>query len=183
MAFADLTGRRFGRLVALRRAENDFSSPSWKSPSPIKLGSETTFFQCVFTARLQTELDELTARSQALTDKIELARELPATILAQASIPVEGLTDHGLVARLLPVDNRLLGLALGGLNGFGGVDPVSPPWERRSSGWRPTPQKTTVSRCVQSAPRSAKMQQRQSRKQKPKKAWNTSRLPSKWAST
>ena len=48
----------------------------------------------------------------------------------------------------------------------------SPPWERRSSGWRPTPQRTTVSRCVRSAPRSAKMQRRQKspKKKNPEKA-------------
>ncbi len=56
---------------------------------------------------MQTELDELTARSQALTDKIELARELPATILAQATIPVEGLTveDGVPLIRGLPISN------------------------------------------------------------------------------
>ena len=56
---------------------------------------------------MQTELDELTARSQALTDKIELARELPATILAQATIPVEGLTVKDGVPLIhgLPISN------------------------------------------------------------------------------
>lgn len=56
---------------------------------------------------MQTELDELTAKSQALTDKIELARELPATILAQASIPVEGLTVKDGVPLIngLPISN------------------------------------------------------------------------------
>ena len=56
---------------------------------------------------MQTELDELTASSQALTDKIELARELPAAILAQASIPVEGLTVEGGVPLIhgLPISN------------------------------------------------------------------------------
>ena len=56
---------------------------------------------------MQTELDELTARSQVLTDKIELARELPATILAQASIPVEGLTVKDGVPLIhgLPISN------------------------------------------------------------------------------
>lgn len=56
---------------------------------------------------MQTELDELTARSQELTDKIELARELPATILAQATIPVEGLTvkDGVPLIRGLPISN------------------------------------------------------------------------------
>lgn len=56
---------------------------------------------------MQTELDELTEKSQALTDKIELARELPAAILAQATIPVEGLTVEGGVPliRGLPISN------------------------------------------------------------------------------
>ena len=56
---------------------------------------------------MQTELEELTARSQALTDKIELARELPASILAQASIPVEGLTVKDGVPLIhgLPISN------------------------------------------------------------------------------
>lgn len=56
---------------------------------------------------MQTELDELTAKSQALTDKIELARELPATILAQATIPVEGLTVEDGVPLIhgLPISN------------------------------------------------------------------------------
>lgn len=56
---------------------------------------------------MQTELDELTAKTQALTDKIELARELPATILAQASIPVEGLTVKDGVPLIhgLPISN------------------------------------------------------------------------------
>jgi len=56
---------------------------------------------------MKTELDELTAKAQALTDKIELARELPATILAQASIPVEGLTVKDGVPLIhgLPISN------------------------------------------------------------------------------
>ena len=56
---------------------------------------------------MQTELDELIAKSQALTDKIELARELPATILAQASIPVEDLTVKDGVPLIhgLPISN------------------------------------------------------------------------------
>lgn len=56
---------------------------------------------------MQTELDELIARSQALTEKIELARELPATILAQATIPVEGLTVENGVPLIngLPISN------------------------------------------------------------------------------
>lgn len=56
---------------------------------------------------MQAELEDLTARSQALTDKIELARELPAAILAQATIPVDGLTVEGGVPLIhgLPISN------------------------------------------------------------------------------
>lgn len=56
---------------------------------------------------MQAELEDLTANSQALTDKIELARELPAAILAQASIPVEGLTVKDGVPLIhgLPISN------------------------------------------------------------------------------
>lgn len=56
---------------------------------------------------MQAELEDLTAKSQALTDKIELARELPAAILAQASIPVEGLTVKDGVPLIhgLPISN------------------------------------------------------------------------------
>lgn len=56
---------------------------------------------------MQAELEDLTAKSQALTDKIELARELPAAILAQASIPVEGLTVRDGVPLIhdLPISN------------------------------------------------------------------------------
>ena len=56
---------------------------------------------------MQAELEDLTAQSQALTDKIELARELPASILAQASIPVEGLTVKDGVPLIygLPISN------------------------------------------------------------------------------
>ena len=56
---------------------------------------------------MQAEVLDLSERSQALTDKIELARELPATILAQASIPVEGLTvkDGVPLIRGLPISN------------------------------------------------------------------------------
>lgn len=56
---------------------------------------------------MQTELEDLTAKSQALTDKIELARELPASILAQASIPVDGLTVKDGVPLIhgLPISN------------------------------------------------------------------------------
>lgn len=56
---------------------------------------------------MQAELEELTEKSQALTGKIDLARELPAQILAQASIPVEGLTveDGVPLIRGLPISN------------------------------------------------------------------------------
>ena len=56
---------------------------------------------------MQAELEELIVRSQTLTDKIELARELPAAILAQASIPVEGLTVKDGVPLIhgLPISN------------------------------------------------------------------------------
>ena len=39
-----------------------------------------------------TEVDKLTADSEELTRKIELARALPGEILKTATIPVEGLT-------------------------------------------------------------------------------------------
>jgi DNA repair ATPase RecN len=42
--------------------------------------------------RMQQEVDELTVRSDALTEKIDLARKLPGQVLAEASIPVKGLT-------------------------------------------------------------------------------------------
>jgi DNA repair ATPase RecN len=42
--------------------------------------------------RMQQEVDDLTAKSDALTEKIELARKLPGQILKEAKIPVEGLT-------------------------------------------------------------------------------------------
>ncbi len=56
---------------------------------------------------MQAELEELAAQSQALTEKIQLARELPAAILAQASIPVEGLTVKDGVPLIhgLPISN------------------------------------------------------------------------------
>lgn len=42
--------------------------------------------------RMQEEVDDLTAKSDALTEKINLARTLPGQVLAEANIPVSGLT-------------------------------------------------------------------------------------------
>jgi energy-coupling factor transporter ATP-binding protein EcfA2 len=42
--------------------------------------------------RMQNEVDELKAKSQELTDKIELARKLPGQVLAEAKLPVQGLS-------------------------------------------------------------------------------------------
>ena len=41
---------------------------------------------------MQSEIEKLTDKSETLTAKIELARELPGVILQTAKIPVEGLT-------------------------------------------------------------------------------------------
>ena len=41
---------------------------------------------------IQKEVDELQSESNSLTEKIELARTLPGTILETAEIPIEGLT-------------------------------------------------------------------------------------------
>lgn len=56
---------------------------------------------------MQKEVEGLTEQSEELTRKIELARELPAVILAQASIPVEGLTVEDGVPLIhgLPISN------------------------------------------------------------------------------
>ena len=56
---------------------------------------------------MQQELDNLTAESEEYTRKIELARELPAQILAEAKIPVEGLTvENGIpLINGLPISN------------------------------------------------------------------------------
>ena len=56
---------------------------------------------------MQDELDALTAESAELTRKIELARELPSTILEQATIPIEGLTvENGIpLIHGLPISN------------------------------------------------------------------------------
>jgi len=56
---------------------------------------------------MQEEVEGLTEQSAELTRKIELARELPAVILSQASIPVEGLTVEDGVPLIhgLPISN------------------------------------------------------------------------------
>lgn len=57
---------------------------------------------------MQKEIDELIGKSAALTEKIELARTLPAEILQNATIPVEGLTvdENGTpLIHGLPVSN------------------------------------------------------------------------------
>ena len=57
--------------------------------------------------QMQDELKELRAQSEALTEKIELARSLPGEILRTATIPVEGLTvvDGVPLIHGLPVSN------------------------------------------------------------------------------
>lgn len=56
---------------------------------------------------MQSELEQLKADSEALTAKIELARELPGEILKVATIPVEGLTVKDGIPLIngLPVSN------------------------------------------------------------------------------
>ena len=56
---------------------------------------------------LQGELNDLVSESEELTRKIELARSLPGKILAEATIPVKGLTVVNGVALIngLPVSN------------------------------------------------------------------------------
>ena len=56
---------------------------------------------------MEHEVEELTEKSEDLTQKIELARELPAKILEQAKIPVEGLTVENGVPLIhgLPISN------------------------------------------------------------------------------
>lgn len=56
---------------------------------------------------LQGELEQLKAESQELTNKIELARNLPGEILKSATIPVEGLTvENGMpLINGLPISN------------------------------------------------------------------------------
>lgn len=55
----------------------------------------------------QKEVEELQAQSDALTEKIELARRLPGQILKEAKIPVEGLTvkDGKPLVNGLPLSN------------------------------------------------------------------------------
>lgn len=57
--------------------------------------------------RMQDELDEMTAKANDLTAKIELARTLPGEILKTATIPVEGLTvEEGIpLVNGLPISN------------------------------------------------------------------------------
>lgn len=56
---------------------------------------------------VQKEIESLTAQSQALTDKLTLARELPAKILEEAELPVDGLTvENGVpLIRGMPISN------------------------------------------------------------------------------
>ena len=57
--------------------------------------------------QMQGEVETLSEESQELTRKIELARELPAKILAEAKLPVEGLTVENGVPLIhgLPISN------------------------------------------------------------------------------
>jgi DNA repair ATPase RecN len=57
--------------------------------------------------RLQNEIEELQIQSQQLTDKIEKARTLPGEILANCTIPIDGLTvENGTpLINGLPVSN------------------------------------------------------------------------------
>ena len=56
---------------------------------------------------LQSEMDILKAEAEALTNKIELARTLPGTILETATIPIKGLTVKDGIPLIndLPVSN------------------------------------------------------------------------------
>ncbi|HNW87811.1 MAG TPA: AAA family ATPase [Candidatus Limiplasma sp.] len=56
---------------------------------------------------MQSELEKLNAQSEALTEKIELARNLPGEILQTATIPIEGLTvvDGRPLIHGMPVSN------------------------------------------------------------------------------
>lgn len=56
---------------------------------------------------LQSELDNLIEKSQQLTDKIELARELPSYVLKTANLPIKGLTvENGIpLINGLPISN------------------------------------------------------------------------------
>lgn len=57
--------------------------------------------------QMQAEQAKLLKESEALTEKIELARSLPGTILATASIPVKGLTVENCIPLIngLPINN------------------------------------------------------------------------------
>jgi hypothetical protein len=56
---------------------------------------------------MQDEVDAMQVQAEELTRKIELARELPAQILAEAKIPVDGLTVHDGIPLIngLPISN------------------------------------------------------------------------------
>ena len=56
---------------------------------------------------IQKEVDELQSESNSLTEKIELARTIPGTILETAEIPIEGLTVKDGIPLIngLPVSN------------------------------------------------------------------------------
>ena len=56
---------------------------------------------------IQKEVDELQSESNSLTEKIELARSLPGTILETAEIPIDGLTVKDGIPLIngLPVSN------------------------------------------------------------------------------
>lgn len=64
---------------------------------------------------MQTELEQLKAKSDEYTRKIELARTLPGTILETAKLPIEGLTVEGGIPLIhgLPVANLSEGEQLG----------------------------------------------------------------------
>ena len=57
--------------------------------------------------RMQQDVDELTEQSEALTDKIELARKLPGHVLSEANIPIAGLSvkDGVPLVNGLPLSN------------------------------------------------------------------------------
>ena len=57
--------------------------------------------------QMQTEIEELRQKSEAITEKIELARNLPGEILKTATIPVPGLTvENGIpLINGLPISN------------------------------------------------------------------------------
>lgn len=57
--------------------------------------------------RMQAEVDDLKAKSEELTEKIQLARTLPGQVLAEAKIPVDGLSvkDGVPLVRGLPLSN------------------------------------------------------------------------------